>query len=174
MSYFRIFNLKIWRLVNLKMNQSNFHVKKELWIRTTNFQIFKLSNFQIGFVGRSGFEPLKSKDSGFTVRPIWPLWNLPEVILKFQNFPSHLSESNQRPTDYKSVALPAELKWRKIIDMIWIRNRSKITQQRATPFFGIAKVSENFSQQNFEKENFMMFSTRVWNLPFVAILFVKN
>jgi hypothetical protein len=28
-------------------------------------------------VGRSGFEPLKSKDSGFTVRPIWPLWNLP-------------------------------------------------------------------------------------------------
>ena len=28
-------------------------------------------------VGRRGFEPLKSKDSGFTVRPIWPLWNLP-------------------------------------------------------------------------------------------------
>src|SRR5437773_5465515 len=26
-------------------------------------------------------------------------------------FLSHLSESNQRPTDYKSVALPAELKW---------------------------------------------------------------
>ena len=31
-------------------------------------------------VGRSGFEPLKSKDSGFTVRPIWPLWNLPVYI----------------------------------------------------------------------------------------------
>ena len=31
-------------------------------------------------VGRSGFEPLKSKDSGFTVRPIWPLWNLPVLI----------------------------------------------------------------------------------------------
>jgi hypothetical protein len=30
-----------------------------------------------GGVGRRGFEPLKSKDSGFTVRPIWPLWNLP-------------------------------------------------------------------------------------------------
>ena len=27
------------------------------------------------------------------------------------NCMSHLSESNQRPTDYKSVALPAELKW---------------------------------------------------------------
>ncbi len=31
-------------------------------------------------VGRRGFEPLKSKDSGFTVRPIWPLWNLPLLI----------------------------------------------------------------------------------------------
>ena len=60
-----------------------------------------------GDVGRRGFEPLKSKDSGFTVRPIWPLWNLPKIYLL-----SHLSESNQRPTDYKSVALPAELKWR--------------------------------------------------------------
>ena len=28
---------------------------------------------------------------------------------------SHLSESNQRPTDYKSVALPAELKWHLIM-----------------------------------------------------------
>jgi hypothetical protein len=55
------------------------------------------------FVGRRGFEPLKSKDSGFTVRPIWPLWNLPEL--------SHLSDSNQRPADYKSAALPTELKW---------------------------------------------------------------
>jgi len=25
-------------------------------------------------VGSGGFEPPKSKDSGFTVRPIWPLW----------------------------------------------------------------------------------------------------
>ena len=84
-------------------------------------------------VGRGGFEPPKSKDSGFTVRPIWPLWNLPDLnfgILELGNFGieghlqfpnwqfrnfkipwSHLSESNQRPTDYKSVALPAELKW---------------------------------------------------------------
>jgi hypothetical protein len=28
-------------------------------------------------VGSGGFEPPKSKDSGFTVRPIWPLWKLP-------------------------------------------------------------------------------------------------
>ena len=29
-------------------------------------------------VGSGGFEPPKSKDSGFTVRPIWPLWKLPD------------------------------------------------------------------------------------------------
>jgi hypothetical protein len=37
-----------------------------------------------GAVGRRGFEPLKSKDSGFTVRPIWPLWNLPDMIPDFK------------------------------------------------------------------------------------------
>lgn len=36
-------------------------------------------------VGRRGFEPLKSKDSGFTVRPIWPLWNLPFSFASDQN-----------------------------------------------------------------------------------------
>jgi hypothetical protein len=28
-------------------------------------------------VGREGFEPPKRFRSGFTARPIWPLWNLP-------------------------------------------------------------------------------------------------
>jgi len=43
-------------------------------------------------VGRRGFEPLKSKDSGFTVRPIWPLWNLPPIIKKLNgaNLPINL------------------------------------------------------------------------------------
>ncbi len=31
-------------------------------------------------VGSGGFEPPKSKDSGFTVRPIWPLWKLPLLL----------------------------------------------------------------------------------------------
>src|SRR5687768_6420847 len=45
------------------------------------------------------------------------------------NYQSHLSESNQRPTDYKSVALPAELKWQ----FIYI-------QRTIPPNFGKAKV----------------------------------
>ena len=64
-------------------------------------------------VGKDGFEPPKSKDSRFTVCPIWPLWNLPEMYpLMFQyvkervfSFSSLLSDSNQRPRDYKSRAL---------------------------------------------------------------------
>ncbi len=32
------------------------------------------------FVGADGFEPPKSKDSRFTVCPIWPLWKLPIAV----------------------------------------------------------------------------------------------
>ena len=34
------------------------------------------------FVGKDGFEPPKSKDSRFTVCPIWPLWYLPLLLLR--------------------------------------------------------------------------------------------
>src|SRR5579871_2571608 len=37
--------------------------------------------------------------------------DLQSVAVGYLANQSHLSESNQRPTDYKSVALPAELKW---------------------------------------------------------------
>ena len=54
-------------------------------------------------------------------------------------FKSHLSESNQRPTDYKSVALPAELKWR-----FCLTQTLKELPPGLPPaqFFGKAKVSE--------------------------------
>ncbi len=39
-------------------------------------------------MGRAGFEPAKSKDNGVTVRPIWPLWNLPSLLNQyFQEHP---------------------------------------------------------------------------------------
>ena len=61
-------------------------------------------------VGKDGFEPPKSKDSRFTVCPIWPLWYLPNLFFKEQLASQHLflsllSDSNQRPRDYKSRAL---------------------------------------------------------------------
>jgi|YelNatPaOPRAMG01_1025707.scaffolds.fasta_scaffold32074_5 hypothetical protein len=41
--------------------------------------------------------------NGFTVRPHWPLGHL--------SFNSQRRDLNPRPTDYKSVALPTELRW---------------------------------------------------------------
>ena len=100
----------------------------------SNFPIalFKIPKYK-RTVGKDGFEPPNSEEDRFTVCCRWPLGYLPGihfgkwdwetlelrdfpqisqfVFSKFQNSQSHLSESNQRPTDYKSVALPAELKW---------------------------------------------------------------
>ena len=46
--------------------------------------LYQLSYFRINShlengVGRGGFEPPKSSDNRFTVCPIWPLWNLPDL-----------------------------------------------------------------------------------------------
>ena len=65
-------------------------------------------------VGADGFEPPKLKSSRFTVCPIWPLWNTPPTFFQRSLFirakrVSLLSDSNQRPLDYKSSALPTEL-----------------------------------------------------------------
>gem|GEM_PF-4416024 len=90
------------------------------------FSIFDFRFSISGMVGRRGFEPLKSKDSGFTVRPIWPLWNLPlwpalkqlnlknacsSLLLNKKVQMSQRRDSNPRPADYKSAALPTELLW---------------------------------------------------------------
>ncbi len=56
---------------------------------------------------------------------------------------SHLSESNQRPTDYKSVALPAELKWRIHV----------FSNQRTSPGFlrdGKSKVNGEMRKKLFQ------------------------
>ena len=62
------------------------------------------------------------------------------LLIKKSHFPllisyyllSHLSESNQRPTDYKSVALPAELKWQ----LHQIQYRKELSQKiMYVPYF---------------------------------------
>ena len=57
----------------------------------------------IGLVGEDGFEPSKRRRNRFTVCPHWPLGNSP--IFNW----SWWTDSNPRPADYKSAALPAEL-----------------------------------------------------------------
>ena len=53
-------------------------------------------------VGRGGFEPPKVKTDRFTVCCHWPLGNLPIWSWRL--------ESNPQPADYKSAALPVELR----------------------------------------------------------------
>jgi hypothetical protein len=75
-------------------------------------------------------------------------------------FQSHLPESNQRPTDYKSVALPAELKWQSFtypaIPFTKLFGKSPGPIQRTSvhtnppEFFGKAKVNEFVKSQNFD------------------------
>ncbi len=54
----------------------------------------------ICFGGRLWIRTTEVSDNRFTVCPLWPLGKSPW---------SWWTESNPRPTDYKSVALPAEL-----------------------------------------------------------------
>ena len=89
--------------------------------RLVLYQLSYFRNTELPYfreVGGDGFEPPKSKDNRFTVCPIWPLWKPPSMFLLLISasltipsaffgfrFPSLLSDSNQRPRDYKSRAL---------------------------------------------------------------------
>lgn len=55
-------------------------------------------------MGSAGFEPAKTKSTDLQSAPFDRSGNSPI-------FKSQLSESNRRPRDYKSRALPAELSW---------------------------------------------------------------
>ena len=56
-------------------------------------------------VGKDGFEPPNSEEDRFTVCCRWPLGYLP-ILCQSQR-----RDSNPRPADYKSAALPTELLW---------------------------------------------------------------
>ena len=73
-------------------------------------------------VGDGGFEPPKLKSSRFTVCPLWPLGKSPKnkniiIASSKRATPKSMTEphwswwtdSNPRPADYKSAALPTEL-----------------------------------------------------------------
>ncbi len=70
-------------------------------------------------VGKDGFEPPNSGENRFTVCCRWPLDYLPDgnhYLPANQLSPgchawSQRRESNPRPADYKSAALPTELLW---------------------------------------------------------------
>ena len=62
----------------------------------------------IFMVERGGFEPPKAEPADLQSAPFNHSGTSPYIIAIW----SQRRESNPRPTDYKSVALPAELRWR--------------------------------------------------------------
>ena len=94
----------------------NSELRAENGAQTRDPQLGRLVLYQLSYfriltssleVGGDGFEPPKSKDNRFTVCPIWPLWKPPSMFfrLTLSQLLSLLSDSNQRPRDYKSRAL---------------------------------------------------------------------
>ena len=74
----------------------------------------KPRKFRGVLVGEDGFGPSKLKSNRFTVCPLWPLGNSPILIQKIYRSDSGKkwswwTDSNPRPADYKSAALPTEL-----------------------------------------------------------------
>ncbi len=100
--------------------------------RTRDLQLGRLSLYQLSYSRKIFFNSWYwwgEKDSNLRSRKTTDLQSVPvgrfgispnikeQRLLRYKTPPkvhcklSHLPESNQRPTDYKSVALPAELKW---------------------------------------------------------------
>ena len=78
-------------------------VSKEYFITyQTLFQALKFVNI---LVEGAGFEPAKATAGRFTVCSLWPLGN-PSVFNQW----SRRWDSNPQPADYKSAALPIELR----------------------------------------------------------------
>ncbi len=86
-----------------------FHSEAISFVRRTNF-IKKTTcrNKSLFLVGDDGFEPSKLKATDLQSAPFGRSGNLPYSILSI-NLWSWWTDSNPRPADYKSAALPTEL-----------------------------------------------------------------
>ena len=60
------------------------------------------------FGGRGWIRTTEAESSRFTVCPLWPLGNSPRYSFCLSEW-SRQTDSNPRPADYKSAALPTEL-----------------------------------------------------------------
>ena len=144
-----------------------------MWIFIVSNQIFgkeqktlrKSSNWMIVkmFVGRSGFEPLKSKDSGFTVRPIWPLWNLPlltEPLVGIEPTTYWLQISCS--TSWAKVAICRYFTCYKPFWFWMVYHASK-----NCPVFRDGKGKWKLYTAKFWKENFQLVFNTCWQFHFI-------
>ncbi len=75
-------------------------------VEDTNASLyFFMAKYETNNGGPGRDRTYEGEAKGFTVLPIWPLWNRPRIW-------SHLSDLNWWPPVYKTDALPTELRWR--------------------------------------------------------------
>ena len=84
----------------------HFEKRKAKGEKRNNFA-FRFLQFRFSIGGERRNRTSEGYANRFTVCPIWPLWNLP-WLPKISSL-SRWTDSNRRPADYKSAALPTEL-----------------------------------------------------------------
>ncbi len=86
---------------------------RRVWFESTftlSKQNKKDTRKDIFFLGGSGWiRTTEVVDNRFTVCPLWPLGNTPTYTYLIVKKWSWWTDSNPRPADYKSAALPTEL-----------------------------------------------------------------
>ena len=118
----------------------------------------------------------------FTVCSLWPLGNLSTLRSCMLKQWSQRRESNPRPTDYKSVALPSELRWQpsyqctiwqynSLIILFQALNLSKIGNYREFSEHLLIKSSYSTEIPNYNPIN--TFWWKFIPLPFVPIIHNK-
>ena len=134
--------------------------------KCNHFHIFIFTHYHIRLVGKDGFEPPNSEEDRFTVCCRWPLGYLPlknQIVKNYIQYLSlsHLSESNQRPTDYKSVALPAELKWHFLTETQCCK---ELSNKNIWPLiFWEGKGNGIIEMQKFIKKKFLQMIEKEWS-----------
>ena len=79
----------------------------------------------VRLVGESGFEPLKSKTTDLQSAPFGHSGTLPKIRTVYNRPWSWWWDSNPRPADYKSAALPIELH-QHILKFWWVLQGSNL------------------------------------------------
>ena len=105
-------------------------------------------------VGADGFEPPKSKDSRFTVCPIWPLWNTPVYQRTSRPLPNARASSRTRTNDRWITNLVLyQLSYRGVADTLPTKKRAKVLL-----FFDMTKY---FCKKMQFSVIFLVFETRI-------------
>ncbi len=95
-----------------------------------------------------GFEPPKSSDDRFTVCSLWPLGNPSREDQYLLLIWSWRWDSNPQPADYKSAALPVELRQQAISASRARKKTFSFAKNEDTPYISLYSSCQDFFPAN--------------------------